>query len=114
MTEQLLTIITFLPIAGAIALLLVGRGETHNENALKPIAFLFSLATFVISLALPIAFNKADGLQFETNVPWINAFNLGVRYHVAVDGLSLWLVILTTFLVPLALLSSWNSINKRQ
>src|SRR2546430_9619397 len=51
-----------------------------------------------VSLALPIGFTKDAGLQFQTNVEWINAFNLGVRYHVAVDGLSLWLVILTTFL----------------
>ncbi|HKG22341.1 MAG TPA: NADH-quinone oxidoreductase subunit M, partial [Blastocatellia bacterium] len=58
-------------------------------------------------------FDPAGGLQFETNVPWINAFNLGARYHVAVDGLSLWLVVLTTFLVPVALISSWNSIHGR-
>jgi len=114
MGEYILTIITLLPLAGAITLFLVGRGERPNENALKWTALLFSLATFAVSLALPIAFDKGAGLQFETNVEWINAFKLGVRYHVAIDGLSLWLVILTTFLVPLALLSSWNSIHKRQ
>jgi len=113
MGDYILTIITLLPLAGAIALLLVGRGDKPNENALKWTALLFSLATFVVSLALPIGFSKGAGLQFETNVEWIRAFNLGVRYHVAIDGLSLWLVILTTFLVPLALLSSWNSIHKR-
>ena len=113
MTSHLLTIITLLPLAGAIALLLIGRGAKPNEARLKWTALLFSLATFLVSLALPIGFSKDAGLQFQTNVEWINAFNLGVRYHVAVDGLSLWLVILTTFLVPLALLSSWNSIHKR-
>ena len=113
MTSHLLTIITLLPLAGAIALLLIGRGAKPNETVLKWTALLISIATFIISLVLPIGFNKGGGLQFETNVEWINAFNLGVRYHVAVDGLSLWLVILTTFLVPLALLSSWNSIHKR-
>src|SRR3989442_9894215 len=113
MTSQLLTIIALLPLAGAIALLLIGRGPRPNEGVLKWTALLFSLATFVLSLALPIGFSKGGGLQFETNVEWIRAFNLGVRYHVAIDGLSLWLVILTTFLVPLALLSSWNSIHKR-
>jgi NADH-quinone oxidoreductase subunit M len=114
MTSYLLTIITMLPVVGAVVLLLIGRGARPNEGVLKWTALLFSLATFVVSLALPIGFNKDAGLQFQTNVEWINAFNLGVRYHVAVDGLSLWLVILTTFLVPLALLSSWNSIHKRQ
>ncbi|HEY3136028.1 MAG TPA: NADH-quinone oxidoreductase subunit M [Blastocatellia bacterium] len=113
MSQLILTIIVFLPLAGVVALLLIGRGQRADERALKWIAFLFALATFIASLALPIGFDKSAGLQFETNVEWINAFNLGVRYHVAVDGLSLWLVVLTTFLVPLALLSSWNSIHKR-
>src|SRR6185295_18614412 len=113
MNEYLLTIITLLPLAGAVALFFVGRGQKPNENALKWTALLFSLSTFIASLALPIGFNRTAGLQFETNVEWIKAFNLGVRYHVAIDGLSLWLVILTTLLVPLALLSSWNSIHKR-
>jgi len=113
MNGYLLTSITLLPLAGAIALLVFGRGEKPNESSLKWIALLFSVATFILSLALPIGFNKSENLQFETNVEWISAFKLGVRYHVGVDGLSLWLVILTTLLVPLALISSWNSIHKR-
>src|SRR5438093_9033018 len=99
MDDYVLTIIILLPLVGAIALLLIGRGDRPNENVLKWTALLFSLATFLVSLVLPIGFSKGAGLQFETNVEWINAFNLGVRYHVAIDGLSLWLVILTTFLV---------------
>src|SRR5712692_8905037 len=113
MSQHILTIIVFLPLAGVVVLLLIGRGEKPDERALKWTAFLFALATFAVSLALPIGFDKGAGLQFESNVEWINAFNLGARYHVAIDGLSLWLVVLTTFLVPLALLSSWNSIHKR-
>jgi NADH-quinone oxidoreductase subunit M len=113
MPSYLLTIVALLPLAGAAALLLVARGERLNENAAKWIAFLFSTATFVLSLVLPFSFNSTGGRQFETNVQWISAFDLGVRYHVAVDGLSLWLVLLTTLLVPLALISSWNSIHHR-
>ena len=113
MTGYLLTLITLLPLVGVIALVLVGRGERPDEKAQKWTALLFALATFVISLALPLGFNSGGGRQFETNTPWINAFNLGVRYHVAVDGLSLWLVVLTTLLVPIALISSWNSIHYR-
>jgi NADH-quinone oxidoreductase subunit M len=113
MSQYLVTIITLLPLAGAIALVLVGRGERPNENAIKWTALLFSLATFALSLALPILFNPGGGLQFEANAPWINAFNFGVRYHVGVDGLSLWLVMLTTLLVPLAIISSWRSIHYR-
>lgn len=113
MSQYLLTILTLLPLAGVIALVFTGRGERPNENAVKWTALLFSLLTFVVSLALPFGFNSSGGLQFETNVPWINAFNLGVRYHVAIDGLSIWLVLLTTLLVPLAIISSWNSIHYR-
>jgi NADH-quinone oxidoreductase subunit M len=114
MSDYIVTIVTLLPLVGAIYLALVGRGEKTNETDLKWTALVFSLATFVISLALIFRFEQGGDLQFETNKEWISAFNLGVRYHVGVDGLSLWLVILTTLLVPLALISSWNSIHKRQ
>jgi NADH-quinone oxidoreductase subunit M len=114
MSEYIVTIITLLPLVGAIYLAISGRGERANENDMKWTALVFSLATFFISLALAFRFDSTKGLQFETNVEWIKAFNLGVRYHVGVDGLSLWLVVLTTLLVPLALISSWDSIHKRQ
>ena len=114
MAEYIVTIVTLLPLVGALYLAVVGRGEKTNENDLKWTALVFSLATFFISLALAFRFDSTKGLQFETNVEWIKAFDLGVRYHVGVDGLSLWLVLLTTLLVPLSLISSWNSIHKRQ
>jgi NADH-quinone oxidoreductase subunit M len=110
MTGYLLTIITLLPLVGAVALVLVARGERPNENVLRWTALVFALATFLLSLALPLS---PDLNRFEMNTPWINAFQLGVRYHVAVDGLSLWLVLLTTLLVPVALVSSWHSIHFR-
>ena len=90
--SYLLTIIILLPIAGAVALMLAGKKEATQ----KWVALVFSLATFVISLELPIGFGSGEGLRFEQNVPWISAFDLGVRYHVGIDGLSLWLVLLTT------------------
>ena len=111
MENQLITIITMLPLVGAAALALMARGERSNDNPLRWTALLFSAATFAISLALPLT---SDLKTLEMNVPWISAFNLGIRYHVAVDGLSLWLVMLTTFLVPLALISSWRSVSHHQ
>jgi NADH-quinone oxidoreductase subunit M len=108
---MLITIVTFLPLAGAVVLLLMG--PKTNAVLLKATALLFALATFALSLALPFRFHPAGGFQFETYIPWINAFNLGISYHVAIDGLSLWLVLLTTFLVSVALLSSWSSISYR-
>ncbi|MCV4859889.1 dehydrogenase, partial [Escherichia coli] len=51
------------------------------------------------------------GFRFEQNVPWIKAIN--TNYHVAVDGLSLWLVLLTTFIMPIAVISTWQAVEKR-
>jgi NADH-quinone oxidoreductase subunit M len=97
-------------MVGAAALVVLGRGDKLDGRRLRAIAFLFAAADFLVSLALPAGL----GHGIDTNVPWINSFNLGVRYHVAVDGLSVWLVLLTTLLVPLALLSSWSSIKHRE
>src|SRR5262249_37289466 len=109
---MLLTVIILLPVAGALALLLTPGGGRANETVQKWIALLFALATFALSLVLPFGM-APGGLSYEQNVPWIGAFDFGINYHVGIDGLSLWLVLLTTLLVPLALLSSWNSIHYR-
>lgn len=111
--SYLLTILIVLPLAGAAIVLVLGRGGRSNRDSLKWAALIFSSATFLVSLALPIGFTRSGGLQFEADVAWIDAFDLGIRYHVGVDGLSLWLVVLTSLLVPLALLSSWCSIEFR-
>lgn len=113
MESLLLTIITVLPLVGALALIIIGRGEHPDEKNLKWTALFFSLATFVLSLGILIGYKPSGGLQFELNKEWISAFSLGVRYHVGVDGLSLWLVLLTTFIVPVALIASWNSVHSR-
>jgi NADH-quinone oxidoreductase subunit M len=72
---------------------------------------IFSTATFALSLLL-ISGTGGQGYSFEQNVNWIGA--IGARYHLGVDGISLWLVILTTLLMPIAVLSSWTSVKKRQ
>src|ERR1700754_460077 len=114
MAEYIVTIITLLPLVGAIYLAVIGRSGKTAESDLKRTALVFSLATFFMSLALAIRFDPSKGAQFQTDIEWISAFNLGVHYHVDIDGLNLWLVLLTTLLVPLALSSSWNSVHKRQ
>ena len=70
-----------------------------------------SLVTFALSTRLVSLFRDTAGYQFEERYAWIPAW--GISYHVGIDGLSLWLVILTTFLTPLCLLGSWGSIDKR-
>jgi len=109
---MLLTVIIFMPIAGALALLLTPGGERANEGLQKWIALIFALVTFGLSCILPFGM-ASSGLSYEQNVPWIRAFDFGINYHVGIDGLSLWLILLTTLLVPLALLSSWDSIHYR-
>src|SRR5207245_2771324 len=71
-----------------------------------------SSLTFVASLGILFGFDPgAGGFQLETRVNWIES--LGIRYHVGVDGISLWLVLLTTFLVPITLLSATRAIHRR-
>jgi NADH-quinone oxidoreductase subunit M len=107
MSDTILTLVTFLPAVGALALMLMPR----NDNTLRWAALVISIATFVLSLALPIHYNYADsGFQFQVNHNWIGQT---IHYHLGADGISLWLVVLTTFLVPLSILVSWKSIHDR-
>ncbi|HYL47630.1 MAG TPA: NADH-quinone oxidoreductase subunit M [Candidatus Limnocylindrales bacterium] len=104
----LLTVITFLPMLGVPALLLL-RSDDHVW--IRRIALAVSLAEFAISLFLLRGFETAKaGYQFEEVHPWIGR---AIHYHMGVDGISLFLVLLTTFLTPLAILASWQSIQEK-
>ncbi len=111
----ILTLMTFFPLAGAVLIILVrsalaGRAETASTATLMPAAFVISAATFLISLFLLIGFDpSASGYQFVEDVRWF----AGVRYKMGIDGLSLVLILLTTFLTPLCILASWHSIKHR-
>jgi NADH-quinone oxidoreductase subunit M len=108
MQPHLLTVITFLPLLGVPALLFL-RSEDHTW--IKRIALAVSLAEFVISLFLIRGFVTANpGYQFEEIHNWIGS---AIRYHMGVDGISLFLVILTTFLVPISILASWQGIHEK-
>ncbi len=102
---QILSIIVFLPLLGGLLLMLL-----RGEKALEPVALVVTLATFLVSLALYVGWKQGDpGMQFFETVPWVP--QLGLSYTVGVDGLSLFLVLLTTFMMPLVLLFSWNSVH---
>ncbi len=107
---NLLNVVLFLPLAGFLALVLVPKDKPQVTRML---ALAIGVATFVLSLGLiqPYWFASPQGFQFVTDVPWIGT--PPIRYHVALDGLSLWLVILSTFLTPICVLISWRSIDKR-
>ncbi len=104
--ENLLTILLILPTLGAIVVLLLPRTRL---SVVRITALLFSLITLVVSLPLVTGFDSAaPGMQFVQNVPWIEAGGFRIAYHVGIDGISLFLVLLTTVLMPLAILGSWS------
>jgi NADH-quinone oxidoreductase subunit M len=109
----MLSVIVFLPLVGAILALLVGgRGDRPDREPLvRNIALAASLVTFAATLVLWWRFDPASAdYQFLETHAWIPAF--GIRYDIGVDGISLFLIVLTAFLTPLALLSSWESVHK--
>jgi len=107
---SMLDVVLFLPLLGSLVLLLVPKS---NPGASRMGALIISLVVFVASLGLlgPYWFATPTGYQFQTNVPWINY--PPIRYHVGLDGLSLWLVLLSTLLTPIAVLVSWKYIDHR-
>jgi NADH-quinone oxidoreductase subunit M len=106
---NVLTITIFLPLAGFLLALLLPK---TNLNAIRWFALIASLVIFVISLGLigPVL-NNPGGFTLETDQPWISAPR--IHFHVAIDGVSLWLVILSTLLTPICVLISWRYIQKR-
>jgi NADH-quinone oxidoreductase subunit M len=108
LNQHLLSVLVFLPVVGAVAIALTRR---ESETLQKVLGLAFSTGGFALSLLLVRGFQDVAAMQFVERAPWIPAW--GISYHVGVDGLSLWLVILTTFLTPLALLGSWSSIETR-
>ncbi len=112
---NLLDILIAVPFVGFAAVLLMPKS---NPGAAKMIALVVALAIFLGSLALigPVIASKGEW-QFATNVNWIQAPGLlpgeGIKYHTGMDGISLWLVLLSTFLTPIAMLISWNSVTDR-
>ena len=103
----LLDVVLFLPLAGFLVMLLVPKQSARGA------ALAISLLIFLASLALigPYWFASPSGFAFTTNVSWIQSPS--IRYHVGLDGLSLWLVLLTTLLTPIAIAVSWKHIDHR-
>src|SRR5689334_5613128 len=105
----MLSLIVFLPLAGALALLLVPNRDGSRDGTIRWGALAVSLASFASTLYLWATFDAAaTGYQFVERVEWIPKF--GIEYLLGVDGISLMLLVLTGFLTPLALLCSWESV----
>jgi NADH-quinone oxidoreductase subunit M len=105
----ILSVLTFFPILGCILLLFIDK---DNFPALRTVALVFSLIEFVVSLPLFFLFdNGTHQMQFEELAPWIESY--GISYHLGIDGISLLLVLLTTFLTVICILSTFRAIQTR-
>ncbi len=104
----LISVLTWLPLVGAILVSLI---PSEEKGILRWFAFGWSLLVFGLSLILLVGFNDANpDFQFTEKFQWIAS--LGISYAVGIDGISLWLVILTTFLTPLVILSAFGAVEK--
>jgi NADH-quinone oxidoreductase subunit M len=112
MTLPILSSLVVLPIVGAALVALLGSRDEERAGIVRQVALASSLVVFAVSLVLWARFDGGSAeFQFVERVPWIPSF--GIDYYVGVDGISLLLVVLTTFLTPIALLSSWGSVKKK-
>jgi len=108
LSSIILTLVTLTPLAGALLLVLFPR----RDRDIRVFALVISLLTFVLSLHLPVHFHRTQtDFQFQIDRQWVSRPN--IHYHMGVDGISLWLVVLTTFLTPLCVLISWKSVHDR-
>ena len=107
-----LTTVTFFPLLGVLVLLFI---RPEQKNTLRWVALITSLITFGLSLIMLAQFNAGDpGLQLVVRAPWIQiGSDWRIEFHMAVDGLSVLLILLTTFLTPLSIASTWEAIQER-
>ena len=111
MMNWLLTILTFLPLVGVLAILLLPRREDgSNDNTIKLVAIATSAVTLLVSLFVLFRFDASNpALQLVDRVDWIPSW--GISYFLGVDGLSILMVLLTTFISLLAIAGSWTAID---
>ena len=110
----LLTLAITLPIIGSVVLLAIPNRDGSKDGLIRWLALAISVLTFAVTLVLWAGFDpspSAPAFQFVERAAWIPQF--AIEYYVGIDGLSLMLLVLTGFLTPLALLSSWHSIEKK-
>jgi NADH-quinone oxidoreductase subunit M len=115
LSQHLLSVLIWLPIAGGLLLLVIGDGnDVKSERAglMRISALVITALTFVLSTALYMGFdNESLSMQFVERFPWVDAIN--AFYYLGVDGISAPLILLTTFVTPLVIISSWDVIKTR-
>ncbi len=104
MSLPILTLITFLPIIGVILILAI---DSKKQELIRVTSLLVSIVVFFVSLPLFFHFDAGTyKMQFVEKLPWIPSF--GIQYYVGIDGISLFLILLTTFITPISILASWH------
>ncbi len=107
----ILSLTIFLPLLGVLVILLI-KNDENSINNIKKVALLTSIGVFLLSMFMWLQFDSSNsGYQFQEKFRWFYDFNF--YYHIGIDGISLFMVILSTFLTPLCILASWESIKKR-
>jgi NADH-quinone oxidoreductase subunit M len=106
----LLSIAIWLPIAVGVLLLALGRDE--QAGMVRWIALIGAIAAFLVTIPLATGFDRGTAaMQFVENLAWIDRFN--VRYHLGIDGISVWFVLLTAFITVIVVVSAWEVITER-
>lgn len=112
LTNHLLSVIVFLPTVFGLLLLPLSDKTKSEQNLLKTLALVFSLIVFAVSLLMYNRFDAStSAFQFTEKANWISTF--GISYSLGIDGVSMLLIMLTTFLTPIVLLGSWNAVEKK-
>ena len=107
----ILSTVTFIPLVGAALILLIRDDSEIARRNIRNVSLLTTVMTFILSLGIWIYFDNANpGFQFVEKSAWLGS---GISYHMGVDGISMLFVILTTFLMPICILASWQSVEKR-
>jgi NADH-quinone oxidoreductase subunit M len=106
-----LTLVTFFPLVGVLVILFL---KEEQKDTVRWVALLTSLITFGISLWVLSLFNSANpGLQLEVEQHWLTIAGLPISFHLGVDGLNLLMVLLTGFLTPISILSTWTAVKEQ-
>jgi NADH-quinone oxidoreductase subunit M len=108
--SNILSVMTFLPIVGVLLLLFIPKG---SNGVLRSVTLITTLATFLVTLPILTGFQTNADYQFVENVPWIAAGPFAMRYNIGIDGISFWLVVLTNFIMPIAVISTWTAVEDK-
>ena len=107
----ILSLLIFFPFIGALVILLINKNDQSYEKKVKEIGLWVSIINFLLSLILLYSFDKTESqFQFIENFKLIN--DLGIYYYLGIDGISLSFILLTTLLIPICIITSWNQISK--